>query len=146
MTPLGIGDLGLEPVRRSDRHDGVPHVAQPGICADGSSFSIRCRHHWGIRGRYDDGTVGRCARYPGTFEVTGRRDGWTNLMGTLEPYRGRGIASALMTHGLRALAAEGLTRAALNVDADSPTGADRPYRRLGFEPIMRWVAYQIEVP
>lgn len=78
--------------------------------------------------------------------MTGRRDGWTNLMGTLEPYRGRGIASVLMTHALTAFAAEGLTHAALNVDADSPTGAGRLYRRLGFEPIMRWVTYQIEVP
>ena len=50
------------------------------------------------------------------------------MVGTLEPYRGRGTASALMTRSLIAFAAEGLTHAALNVDVDGPTSAARLYR------------------
>lgn len=87
-----------------------------------------------------------CARYPEADQVTGRRDGWINLVGTLRPYRGRGIATALVLRSLGAFDREGLTHAALNVDADSPTGAGRLYREMGFEPINRWVTYQLEVP
>ena len=85
------------------------------------------------------------ARYEADDEVTGRRDGWIMTLGTLAEWRGRGIASALITASLEAFAAAGLTHAALGVDSDSPTGAARLYRALGFEPAERSCRYQIEL-
>jgi mycothiol synthase len=53
-------------------------------------------------------------------------------VGTRRPWRGQGLASALLAASLAAAAAAGLTSAALDVDADSPTGAVAIYERLGF--------------
>lgn len=48
-----------------------------------------------------------------------------------EPWRRRGIGTALLTEGLRALHARGLMDVALDVDASNETGAVRLYERLG---------------
>jgi mycothiol synthase len=95
----------------------------------------------------DDRPVGICvnARYESDDEVTGRRDGWIMTLGTLAPWRGRGIASALLGASLHAFAGAGLTHAALSVDGDSPTGAARLYRALGFEQARRSTRFQLEV-
>jgi ribosomal protein S18 acetylase RimI-like enzyme len=95
----------------------------------------------------DDRAVGISvnARYEADDEVTGRRDGWIMTLGTLAEYRGRGIASALIVASLHAFAAADLTHAALGVDSDSPTGAARLYRALGFQPAERSCRYQLEV-
>jgi ribosomal protein S18 acetylase RimI-like enzyme len=39
--------------------------------------------------------------------------------------------------------AHGLTHASIGVDSESPTGAARLYRRLGFEPVQRAIDYEI---
>jgi mycothiol synthase len=95
----------------------------------------------------DDRAVGISvnARYEADDEVTGRRDGWIMTLGTLAEHRGRGIASALIAASLHAFAADGLTHAALGVDSDSPTGAARLYRSLGFQPAERSCRYQLEL-
>lgn len=54
------------------------------------------------------------------------------LVGTRAEGRGRGLARAVLAHSLTAAAADGLTRAKLEVDADSLTGATRLYEGLGF--------------
>lgn len=53
-------------------------------------------------------------------------------VGTRRPWRGRGLASALLAASLAAAAADGVRAAALDVDADSPTRAVGVYQRLGF--------------
>ena len=95
----------------------------------------------------EDHAVGVCvnARYEADDDVTGRRDGWIMTLGTLAEWRGRGVASALITASLHAFAAEDLTHAALGVDSDSPTGAARLYRSLGFEQAQRSVRFQLEL-
>lgn len=95
----------------------------------------------------DDRVVAYCfnARYPDDDEVLGRRDAWIDNLGTLPEWRGRGIASLLIAHSLAAFAADGLTHASIGVDSDSPTGAARLYRSLGFEPEQRSVTYQVEI-
>ena len=85
------------------------------------------------------------ARYEADDEVTGRRDGWIMTLGTLAEWRGRGVASALISASLDAFAAAGLTHAALGVDSSSPTGAARLYRSLGFETAARSVMYHLDV-
>jgi GNAT superfamily N-acetyltransferase len=84
-------------------------------------------------------------RYPSDDEVVGRSDGWIMTLGTLAPWRGRGVASALVIASLHAFAAAGLTHASIGVDGDSPTGAARLYRSLGFEHVHRSITSQISI-
>lgn len=93
----------------------------------------------------DDRVVAHCLnkRYPADDELLGRRDGWIDNLGCLPEWRGQGIASALIVESLHAFAAAGLTHASIGVDADSPTGANRLYRSLGFTPKLRSITHEI---
>jgi mycothiol synthase len=62
-------------------------------------------------------------------------------VGTRRPWRKRGLASALIADLLRAATAGGVATAALNVDADSLTGAVGVYTRNGFVATDREVSY-----
>jgi ribosomal protein S18 acetylase RimI-like enzyme len=81
-------------------------------------------------------------RYEADDEIVGRRDGWIETLGTRRQYRGRGIATALLARSLELFAAAGLSHATISVDGDSPTGAGRLYRSLGFERQHGSVTYQ----
>ena len=85
------------------------------------------------------------AHYPDDEALVGRREGWIDLIGTVGEWRGRGVASALISASIAAFVAAGFTHAALNVDSASPTGAAGLYRKLGFEPTQRSITHQIEV-
>jgi mycothiol synthase len=61
------------------------------------------------------------------------QEGWIEAIGVVPVWRGRGIASALMVKSLQLFQAEGLPRAALDVDAENPTGALRLYEKHGFK-------------
>jgi mycothiol synthase len=89
--------------------------------------------------------VGYCLnkRYEADDAVTGRKDAWIDHLGTLAPWRGRGVASQLIAASLHAFAADGLSHASIGVDSESPTGAARLYRRLGFELERRAVEHEI---
>ena len=84
-----------------------------------------------------------CKRFEADDAVTGRKEAWIDQLGTLAPWRGRGLASQLIVASLHAFAAEGLTHASIGVDSESPTGAARLYRQLGFEPVQRAIDYEI---
>ncbi|MFF7244302.1 GNAT family N-acetyltransferase [Embleya sp. NPDC008237] len=58
--------------------------------------------------------------------------GYITTVGTRRQARGRGLARTLLTHVLRAMRADGLRHAVLEVDADSPTGALGLHRSFGF--------------
>ena len=62
----------------------------------------------------------------------GVQRGWCENISTRAPWRGRGVASALIVRALRALRDRGMTQAALGVDAQNETGALRLYERMGF--------------
>lgn len=62
----------------------------------------------------------------------GVRELWIGQVGTRRPYRGRGVARALMAEVLSAAAEAGYQRVGLGVDAENPTGAVGLYERLGF--------------
>lgn len=96
----------------------------------------------------DDRIVAHClnSRYPEDDGLLGRSDGWISSLGTLREWRGRGVASALIASSLHAFARAGLTHASIGVDSDSPTGAARLYRALGFEPRQRSITHQLDVP
>ena len=94
-----------------------------------------------------DNVVGYCIndRYEADDELMGRREGWIGNVGTLRSHRNRGIASALIVESLHAFVNEGLSHAMLGVDSESPSGAGRLYRKLGFEPFSRTITHEIEV-
>lgn len=119
-------------------------------------------HHWeqlvrGYGARPDlsfiavdeqDRVVAHCInhRYPSDDPITGRSDGWIDNLGTLPEWRGKGIASALVTHSLHAFAAAGFTHASIGVDSENPSGAAELYRRLGFALSQRSITHEIALP
>ena len=72
----------------------------------------------------------------------GRQSGELAIIGVRREYRGQGLASALITRSLEALAGAGYVRAELDVDAANSTGAVGLYERLGFRPVRRSVLLQ----
>lgn len=79
--------------------------------------------------------------------VLGYRDNDPNRInighvGTRPPWRGRGVASALMAEVISAAARAGYPFACLEVDADSPTGAVGVYERAGFKQKHGFVAHR----
>jgi mycothiol synthase len=68
--------------------------------------------------------------------------GWIETLGVRRPWRRRGIAEALLRAAFRAFRQRGETRVALGVDAQSPTGADRLYERVGMRVFWRAVVYE----
>jgi GNAT superfamily N-acetyltransferase len=63
--------------------------------------------------------------------------GWCENISTRAPWRGRGVASALISRALQALRDRGMTEAALGVDAQNETGALQLYQRMGFREAAR---------
>jgi mycothiol synthase len=83
------------------------------------------------------------AEYDAYLERTGRREAYVGKVGTLRPYRGRGLAGILLGHALGEYRAAGYDEASLDVDSDNPTGALGVYRRAGFEVETRLTNYAL---
>ncbi|MCR3748406.1 GNAT family N-acetyltransferase [Lentzea californiensis] len=79
--------------------------------------------------------------YPVVEEMTGVRELWIGDVGTLEEHRGRGVASALLSHTLAQGRAQGYQRAGLSVDSANSTRALGVYERAGFEVTRTWIDY-----
>jgi len=71
----------------------------------------------------------------------GASNSYIDLIGVVRSHRGRGIAPLIIAHALEAIGAAGLEKAVLDVDTDSPTGANTLYERLGFAATERSVAF-----
>lgn len=54
-------------------------------------------------------------------------------LATLPPYRGRGLASALLAHAFDVAEAQGYDRVGLDVDSENTNDAPSVYRRAGLE-------------
>ncbi len=80
--------------------------------------------------------------YPHDFEDRARTESWIEGVGTLPSYRGRGIASALITMAMLGYRANGMDFACLGVDSQNTTGANRIYERLGFIPEKRSITFK----
>ncbi|HEU4849494.1 MAG TPA: GNAT family N-acetyltransferase [Terrimesophilobacter sp.] len=66
------------------------------------------------------------------FVPQGFSSAYIDLVGVRRAHRRRGIAPALLTRTLEAIAAADLEKAVLDVDAENPTGALDLYTRVGF--------------
>jgi ribosomal protein S18 acetylase RimI-like enzyme len=105
-----------------------------------SSFMVNAAHT-----RHDQSFVLRDPRSDGTvaayvfvheYEIApsgeAAREAYVAYVGTLPGYRGRGLATHLLAHTLRACRAAGFDTASLDVDTQNPTGALGIYERAGF--------------
>jgi ribosomal protein S18 acetylase RimI-like enzyme len=76
--------------------------------------------------------------WPEENEVLGVKRAWLEHVSVRRPWRGRGVASALIAVTLDMLRAEGLEEAMLGVHGENPTGAVGLYERAGFRVHRRW--------
>ena len=63
--------------------------------------------------------------------------GWVYTLGVRRPYRGRGLARAMLVRGFENFREHGMTEVVLAVDAENPTGALGLYESVGFEVLDR---------
>jgi len=110
-TPMGVESWRTWVTGHPDFRPDVSFLVLDGSEIAGCALSSTHRHEW---------------------PALGFREGWTDWLAVGRPWRGRGVASALLAATLRALAADGLDTAALDVDAESSTGAVRLYERAGY--------------
>ena len=75
-------------------------------------------------------------------EELGRRRGLLDSVFVRRPWRGRGLAAALVGRSLALLRDQGMESAWLGVDADNPNGALRLYENAGFIVDVRSTAYR----
>jgi ribosomal protein S18 acetylase RimI-like enzyme len=67
-------------------------------------------------------------------------------LATVEQYRRRGIASALLAHAFDVAAQKGFTAVSLHVDSENMYGAPSVYRRAGLEERCAFHAYGRDIP
>ena len=82
------------------------------------------------------------AIFPDENEAIGVKLGWLEHVSVRAPWRGRGVAKALIVSSMRLHRDKGMEFAALGVDAANPTGALALYEGLGFTPHQRWISHR----
>jgi GNAT superfamily N-acetyltransferase len=70
---------------------------------------------------------------PEENEEYGRLRGYTESISTRRPWRGKGVAKALIASSLQAVKERGMTEAALGVHVENPNGAFHLYESMGFK-------------
>jgi GNAT superfamily N-acetyltransferase len=70
-------------------------------------------------------------------ERYGFKRGWTDPICVRRPWRRQGLARALIMRSLRVLRDQGMTEAALGVDAENPNKALHLYESCGYRPVMK---------
>jgi mycothiol synthase len=70
-----------------------------------------------------------------------RKRGYTEEISVRRPWRKRGLARALLARSLKVLRYNGMTEAALTVDAENITGALGLYESMGFQTVKRLTIY-----
>ncbi len=66
------------------------------------------------------------------WELAGYSSGYIGLVGVVREWRRKGVAPALLATAMESFRAAGLERASLDVDSESPSGADTLYTGMGF--------------
>jgi mycothiol synthase len=104
---------------------------------DGAKFYLRLA-------RVDGRPVGYLwyGYFPREIASIGKKRSGLWDIGVLKPYRGHGIASALMVAAMADLKQAGMVEAELRVDDTNVTGARRVYEKLGFTLAYRTLAYR----
>lgn len=71
-----------------------------------------------------------------------RQRGWTEHISVRRPWRRRGVARALIAFSLQALKEQGMSEAALGVDTNNTSGANKLYESMGFRPVKININYE----
>ena len=79
---------------------------------------------------------------PKENEENGRLRGYTETIFVRRPWRKQGVAKALIARSFQVLKDEGMTEAALGVDAENLSGALHLYRKMGFEEVKRGMTFR----
>jgi len=74
--------------------------------------------------------------------LMGRRRGYTEVVTVRRPYRGRGLAKALLTRSMEMLREMGMEEASLGVDTRNRSGALDLYSGLGYRVVGSFVIYR----
>jgi mycothiol synthase len=75
-------------------------------------------------------------------EEYSRQRGYTEGICVRRPYRRQGLARALIARSFHVLKEQGMTEAALGVDAENLSGALRLYKGMGFREVKRHTTYR----
>lgn len=75
-------------------------------------------------------------------EAYGRLRGYTEGIFVRRPWRGQGLAKALIARSLQMLKEVGMTEAGLSVDAENLTGALHLYHKMGFKEVRQHVTFR----
>jgi len=72
----------------------------------------------------------------------GRKRGYTEGICVRRPWRRQGVAKALIARSFQVLKEQGMTEAALGVDAENPNGALQLYKSMGFQVVKQQTTYR----
>jgi mycothiol synthase len=82
-----------------------------------------------------------CSIDPAHNTFTGRQEGWIISLFTNPEFQRRGLARAMLFHGLARLQALKIDIAKINVDSENAFGAKNLYQSVGFEHLYTNIAY-----
>jgi mycothiol synthase len=71
--------------------------------------------------------------------------GWVGTLGVRRAWRKRGLGEALLLHSFGEFYKRGISTIGLGVDAESPTGATRLYKKAGMKIAAEYVIYEKEL-
>lgn len=157
--PDAPAPTGVRIVPWAPEHDEGARLAHNAAFADHWGSEPRNAGQW-VHGRSmfaptwslvalddDDRVVGYLlsGRYEADWEVTGHSAGYTDLLGVVREWRGRGLASALLATVMVVYRADGIEYAELSVDTANRSGAHRLYTGLGYEVYASSAMYAIEL-
>lgn len=139
-----------EPVRLAHNEAFADHWgSQPRSAEDWSSQRAMFAPQWSFVavGVATGEVVGyvETGKYEHDWEIAGYSSGYIHLLGVLRPWRGRGIAKALLAATMLAQRADGIEFAEIGVDTANPTGAHGLYTALGFTPFRAETMLSIEL-
>ena len=108
----------------------------------------RWDHWWLATVETDEGTLPAGALVSSVIgpDEGGRQGSYVDYIGVHRRARGRGVAKALLNTVIADAAERGRSRVGLEVDADSPTGADGLYASLGWETTYRTQSWHRDLP
>ena len=95
-----------------------------------------------------DEVVGQVQNFIDTLENQDykRQHGYTEGISVRRPWRGRGVAKALIVRSMHMHKALGMTEVALGVDTNNPNGALKLYESLGYKAYKTLIVYRKSMP
>lgn len=102
------------------------------------------RRDWRVSLAAEDTETGQLLGYLVTDDH-GAGEAYMEFLGTARAARGRGIARGILERAVRAAAQAGYEIVSLDVDSESPSGANEFYMRHGFVPVRTEVTMRTEV-